>query len=434
MIKKYNITESKVFCMAPWVHVFNSPSGDVQPCCVSLNGSVGNLYESSIEEIWNNTAYKNFRKELLSDTPSKHCERCYKEEAWGNTGTLRQQFNTDYADCYTDLVENFTDPDGTLHKMLLLRWDFRFNNLCNLACLGCSPEYSSTWGSLNKVLDPNYTEIQFKDSKKNKERFINVIKTQANYVKKVYFAGGEPLIQSEHYEILEEIKNLNRLQNIDFTYSTNLNTMSYKSTNIIDYWKDMKKLRVLVSIDEVDEHRLYYMRFPSMLNKIIENIKLLNTNLTASGQDWTITPTWSIMNMHRMKEIVGFFYDNNLLPRTFYNSNIWEYDVHNIILMGPERLAISGAPLEWKQIIHKKLDEYKIWYINVLIPLKEQPYREHAVSIINSTIERFHNSVNESNNTTIADRKNWFDKMDNARSTNFNKTFPELHNILGFTE
>jgi hypothetical protein len=318
--------------------------------------------------------------------------------------------------------------------MLLLRWDFRFNNLCNLACLGCSSEYSSTWGILNKVLDYNYTEIQFKDSKKNKEKFINVIKTQANYVKKVYFAGGEPLIQAEHYEILEEIKKLNRLQDIDFTYSTNLNTMSYKSTNIIDYWKDMKKLRVLVSIDEVDEHRLYYMRYPSKLNKIVENIKLLNDKLNKPGQDWTITPTWSIMNMHRMKEIVSFFYENNLLPRTFYNSNIWEYDVHNIILMGPERLAISGAPSEWKQLIHTKLDEYKIWYINVLIPLKEQPYREHAVSIINSTIERFHNSVNESNNATITDRKNWFDKMDNARSTNFNKTFPELYNILRFTK
>jgi len=426
-MKKYNITESKIFCMAPWVHLFNLPNGDIQPCCVSLNGPVGNLYQTDVKDIWNNEEYKKIRQDMLADRPSPHCTRCYKEEEWGNPGTLRKQFNADFSDQYDELV---TDNTGHASQLSLLRWDFRFSNLCNLACIGCSPEYSSTWAALKKTMDPGFKEIQFKDSKQSKDKFVNIIKTQAGQVKKVYFAGGEPLIQPEHYEILEEIKNLNRLDQIDFTYSTNLTTLDYKSTNIIDYWSKMKKLRVLVSIDEVTVDRLHYIRYPSDLNKLVENIKLLNSRLTNIGQDWVITPTWSIMNMHRMKEILNFFLENDLLPHTFYNSYIWEYDVHNIILMGPERLAVSGAPEEWKKHIHLKLDEYKDWYIATLIPLKNKELQRHSINVITTTIDRFHKAVDETNNTTKDDRLNWITTLDNARSTNFIDTFPELELII----
>lgn len=429
-MKNYRLKESKVFCMVPWVHMFNSPSGDVQPCCVSLDGTMGNLYENDIKEIWNNTRYKDFRKELLSDTPSKHCDRCYKEERWGNNATLRQQFNTDFADYYDDLVERSTGHDGTVEKMDFLRWDFRFSNLCNLACIGCSPEYSSTWGPIYKKMNPEYHEVQFKNSNKNKERFIEIIKSQADKVVKIYFAGGEPLIQPEHYEILNEIKKFNRLDKLDVTYSTNLNTLSYKSSNVLDYWQPMKKLRILVSLDEVDENRLYYIRYPSDLKRIVENIKELNAALTEHGQDWVITPTWNILNIHRIKEIVKYFLDNNLLPKTFYKTYIWEYDIHNIILSGPKRLSMSGANSAHKDLIHKRLDEYQKWYIDTLIPLKDPILQAHSKTVIISQVDRFHKAVDEEIDATLEDRAHWINLLDSVRNTNFKETFPELISLI----
>jgi len=271
--KYYRIKESKVFCMAPWVHINNIPNGDILPCCIGLDGPMGNLYSENIEDIWNGQKYKDFRKDLMNDIPSKQCERCYKEESWGNAHPLRKTFNHHFQDQYEDLVENSTNDDGHLNKMNLLRWDFRFSNLCNLACTSCSPSYSSTWVPIAKKLNPNYQEPQFNNSKINRDKFINTIKTQADVVKEIYFAGGEPLIQSEHYEILEHIDNLKKLDKIDFTYSTNLTSLTFKSTNIIDYWKRIKNLRVLVSLDEIDNNRLHYIRYPATADKIIENIK-----------------------------------------------------------------------------------------------------------------------------------------------------------------
>ena len=421
-----HLTESNVFCMAPWVHIANIPNGDILPCCISLGGSMGNLYKDKIEDIWNNDNYKSFRKDLLEGKQSKHCTRCYKEESWGNTTSYRRTFNRKYGNQYDDLVTNSTDADGNLSKMKFIRWDFRFNNLCNLACTSCSPIYSSTWGNVAKLMDPSYSIQRFNTSEINKESFINTIKTQAENVIDVYFAGGEPLIQAEHYEILDHIDSINRLEHIDFVYSTNLSVLEYKSVNILDYWKKMKSLRILVSLDEIDPDRLYYIRYPADLDKIVKNIKRLNETLTRANHDWVITPTWSIMNTHRMLDIVKFFKDNELLPNAFYNTLIWEYDVHNIILMDPPHLSIMCATPEWKEYLRTKLNEYKEWYIDVLIPLKKESVRTEALRVMDTIIARFHKSLDENVEINKDDWKRWINRLDVVRSTNFNKTFPEL--------
>ena len=53
--KIYRLNQSKTFCMAPWVHIHNLPSGEILPCCINNQTlKIGNLYEDSVENIWNN--------------------------------------------------------------------------------------------------------------------------------------------------------------------------------------------------------------------------------------------------------------------------------------------------------------------------------------------------------------------------------------------
>ena len=41
-------------CILPWVSVAIMPDGNVYPCCMSMHGTaMGNVNESSLEEIWN---------------------------------------------------------------------------------------------------------------------------------------------------------------------------------------------------------------------------------------------------------------------------------------------------------------------------------------------------------------------------------------------
>lgn len=424
--KVFRLNESKVFCMAPWVHIANIPNGDILPCCISLDGSMGNLYQYDIKDIWNNDRYKEFRRDLLNDKESKHCQRCYKEESWGNNSTLRKSFNGHFAKDYDSLVTK-TASDGTLLDMKFLRWDFRFSNLCNLACTTCSAQYSSTWVPITKQMDPWFEMPKVSTSDINKDKFINTIKDQSNFVEEIYFAGGEPLIQSEHYEILEQISSINRLDKIAFTYSTNLTSLSYKSTNVVDYWNKMENLRLLVSIDEIDQDRLHYIRYPAKLDKIIDNVRELNKNLTRPNQNWSVTPTWSLMNLHRIKEIISFFKDNDLLPHNFSENLHWEWDIHNIILMHPEHLSISCASPAWKEFLTTKLNEYQDWYIAEMVPLKRQDLRKQAEDAVKDSMKRFFNALHDNVEYDKEKWLHWIGSLDKVRGTSFAKTFPELN-------
>lgn len=424
--KKYNLTESKTFCMAPWVHIHNIPSGDILPCCVGQGGAMGNLYSNSIEEIWNNEKFKTFRIELLNDIESEHCSRCYKEEEWGNSSSMRKMFNNSYSYKYDEMIDQHTDKTGYVSKMNFIRWDFRFSNLCNLACTTCSPDYSSTWGDIANKMDPSRNLQIFNSSKINRNKFIDTIKSQANNVSEIYFAGGEPLIQSEHYEILDYIESVGKISDIEFTYSTNLTSITYKSANVLEYWSKVKKLRLLISLDEIDAERLHYIRYPADVNKIVENIKIINSELTGNDQKWSITPTWSLMNMHRIQNIMQFFVDNTLLPQSFFESSNWEYDVHNIILMHPTHLSVSCGSQDWKKYLREKLDVYVEWYKDVLMPMKNRNVQNQCLRALDSNISRFYSALNEDTHFDQSAWERWINRLDEVRNTNFKQTFPEL--------
>jgi len=425
--KVYRLTESRVFCMNTWMHIHTMPNGDILPCCVSKWGApMGNLYKDTIENIWNGSEYKTVRSNMLNEIPVDSCDRCYKEEEWGNKHSYRRIINNRYAHLYDSLVEQATDATGFTNKMEFRRWDFRFSNLCNLACTMCSPSCSSKWVDIENKMFLKNDEVKFKTSNQDLELFINTIKSQSNIVDDIYFAGGEPLIQPEHYEILKHIDNVGRVDKINFTYSTNLTSLKYKSTNVIDYWNKMQRVKLQISLDEVDADRLYYIRYPAQLDEIVNNIRQVNENFTDSLHKWVITPTWNLMNTHRIKEIVGFFKDNNLLPQMFYTSSEWENDLHNIILQYPDHMSISAASLSWKSELRTKLTEYKQWYLDEMIPLKQPHVRMQATQVFLSSIDRFFNALNDSTRIDPGVYKDWYSRLDRVRETSFVKTFPEL--------
>lgn len=427
MNKNYRLKESKVFCMAPWVSLNSNPNGDIIPCCVATTTAFGNLYQDTIEDIWNNEHYKQFRLDLLNDTPNEICRSCYKSEEWGGNSNYRQYLNDIYSQKYDGLVEE-TNSDGSLNIMNLYRWDFRFNNLCNLACIGCGPNLSSSWVELQKRMFPESPGFKIYSSRENKEKFINTIKSQVDNVDNIYFAGGEPLMHSEHYEIIEELDRVNKLDQIEFMYSTNLTNLYFKNHYIVDYWNKMKDCKVIVSLDEVDPARLHYIRYPSNIETIINNIKIINENLNTVRKHWSVVPTWNILNTHRMKDIIEYFYLNNLLPHSFSSSVAWEQDMHNIILTNPTHLSISTAPSEWKDHLYQTLNEFEEWYSDVLIPLKNDTIKVFSSEILKLNMNKFRNSLRDVSDPTGF--KEYVKRLDESRETDFRKTFPELSWML----
>ena len=70
-------------CMRPWTTAYITANGNCLPCCISPFATndydsliLGNLFERSFSEIWNEKLYQNFRTSLLSDHPNQACAGC----------------------------------------------------------------------------------------------------------------------------------------------------------------------------------------------------------------------------------------------------------------------------------------------------------------------------------------------------------------------
>ncbi len=64
-------------CIYPWNVMRVSPQGEVYPCA-AFYLEMGNLKDSTIEEIWNNDKFINFRKTIRKEKMLSGCTRCVK--------------------------------------------------------------------------------------------------------------------------------------------------------------------------------------------------------------------------------------------------------------------------------------------------------------------------------------------------------------------
>jgi radical SAM protein with 4Fe4S-binding SPASM domain len=70
-------------CRRPWSLMYFTAHGRALPCCIapfSARGyetyALGDATRQTLREIWNGSAYQDFRKALVSETPPKPCRNC----------------------------------------------------------------------------------------------------------------------------------------------------------------------------------------------------------------------------------------------------------------------------------------------------------------------------------------------------------------------
>jgi MoaA/NifB/PqqE/SkfB family radical SAM enzyme len=70
-------------CRRPWSLMYFTANGRALPCCIApfsqhgyKNYTLGDATQETLREIWNGSAYREFRRALLSDRPSAACANC----------------------------------------------------------------------------------------------------------------------------------------------------------------------------------------------------------------------------------------------------------------------------------------------------------------------------------------------------------------------
>lgn len=343
--KQYHLETSKVFCMAPWVHTHIWPNGDVFPCCLAESQLPLTNYkkEGDLKTVWNSDAYKQLRKNMLSGKESPECVRCYEHENRGKVN-LRNQLNSDYSRRF-DLVEK-TKDDGHLEEIEILYLDIRFSNICNLSCRTCGPDLSSQWASIHAAKYPSLAKnsaiIRIESDSKAKH-FWDDLSQYIEKVDRIYFAGGEPLLMQEHYNLLNYLIDRSKVD-IAIYYNTNFTTFDFKGDSVIEYWKKFSNVVVCASLDDSGE-RGEFIRKGLVWDQIVENRKRMIAE--CPNVKFMVAPTLSVFNADHVLDFYEEWVNLGLLQKYYMQFNV---------LLYPKAYRVELLPAEVKASISQKID------------------------------------------------------------------------------
>jgi hypothetical protein len=394
-------TESKVFCMAPWIHLYIEPDKTVNSCCLNSDMCYGSLETNTVEEIWNGEKIKKFRKDLLNGVIRKECIKCYVGEKFDNV-SLRKFLNKKYYEKYSHLVES-TNDDGSLENSTFAYLDIRYSNKCNFKCRMCGPESSSTWeleldGKVSKRYNSGLEIL-----KQTKDLFENA--------EEIYFAGGEPLIMDEHYYILMKLIKLGKSKEVEISYNTNFSIIKYKNTDIFNLWSKFNNLLVGISIDGTFE-RGELIRKGFNWKNFVKNVEQFNEKLFLPSQrELEFCCTVQALNCFNIMELHRKLYEMSLMK------NIDAFFLN--FLQTPIEMSVWILDEETKKELIEQIQNH---IDNFIIPnggLSTKILFENMIKLINmyqkqELIPKFIHQIK---------------KLDLVRNENTPKTFPELNRI-----
>ena len=395
--EEFLLKDSKTFCIYPWIHLHAYPTGEAYPCChAEMAYPVGNCRQNTLEEIWHDSPMKQLRNDMLSETRNPACGRCYEQEESGFFSG-RKSANKHHG----HHIKRIDDD-----KFQMTYWDIRFSNLCNLSCRSCGHIFSSSWYQDQAQLaggDWKEKNHVLNYAGRTETDMWEQLIPHLDYVEQIYFAGGEPLMMAEHYNILDELERRGRFD-VRLIYNTNLTHVKLKDRTVFEYWKKFKSVAVGASLDAMGP-RAEYIRKGTDWSAIERNrMQMLET---CPNVDFYISPTLSIMNALHLPKFHREWVKKGYIKPQDLNVNI---------LQDPAHLRIDIAPSEYKRVVQADYEAHLDW-LRPLDPLQRATVGfESAINFMTAT------------DNTMLIPKFWTktQKLDLIRNENILAVIPEL--------
>jgi len=447
------VSGSKTFCILPWIHFATRPNGDMRLCCsanasgAGQNHTVGlvknergqpaNFGRETPMSAWNNEYMKDVRLTMLEGKIPASCSKCIAEESKG-VASKRIWETGSWMEDGIDVEELIkqTQEDGTVPEKLVYL-DLRLGHTCNLKCVMCSPHDSSQWVSDHKKVYPLFQAKELKEQMQwDRKDFNNKwhenpdfwkeMYAQIPNLKQVYFAGGEPLMIREHKWFLEEIIRQGYADKILIRYNTNGLLVD---DEIIELWKKFKKVKVGFSIDAVGD-RNYYIRYPSDWVTIERNLHKLDN--TPDNIQVSIATAIQILNVKHLADFAKWKITQNFkkvnLENTVGGIQAGGGIVNMHLLYIPTFLSIRLLPQSDKAEVRRSFGELANWlhdnYRQDEDFWKLNPYGWKRWQAVLDFMDA------EDHEDQLPAFKEYIQRMELLRGTDFKTTFPELAHLL----
>lgn len=304
---------------------------------------------------FHNTPIKKRTRELMlkGQWPGYGCDYCKNIEKAGGVSD-RNDFNNIVTEQEVP-IEVFSDPTRTELTPTLI--EIYFSNLCNMSCIYCDGNYSTTWNDEERRFNGYSTNPEFFERYTvfDQDRYRNLVEKMFSWLDRNYhhltdlhILGGEPFIQDEAFRLIDfmETRSDSRLQNLLF--STNLKIENVRFRKALDQLmrlNDTGKIRNIVinpSIDcwgpEIEYIRtgLNMARWEENFSMLVSEYEPLTVNLHCTMTSLSIKSMDRLTNLvnnynanrHKNKATVSFsivdgrnFLHPGIFPRGFFDSD-----------------------------------------------------------------------------------------------------------------
>jgi sulfatase maturation enzyme AslB (radical SAM superfamily) len=419
------MSNSKTFCMHPFTGLATREDGAICVCCRSY--PIGFIQDAPLEYHWNGEVMQNIRRQVLRGERPTECEPCFSLEDQG-VESLRQRHIepkipesriTLYPNALSKMNHDFTMP------FEIPTMELKLNNLCNLKCRMCHPMDSTSWNDWGEIKDfyKKENNIMFHiveehdlENKPHLDKFQdnpewwNSLEKNLPYFRRVEFAGGEPLMDPQHYCILDMLAPYGN--QIEIKYATNLSMLGKGSRNIYEYWPKFKSVAVNVSIDGLNES-YEYIRGNANWIELINNIKEIQKIDNISRIVGAVTV--QVSNVLILDKMIEYFLDD--LEIIFHSHRV-EY---------PKVLSAQCLPNELKDIAIERLQNIRL-RVHEFKLVKKQP------ELLQYTLNQIQDNINYLKARDQSDK--WTDtisfnkKLDLSRNQSFTDVTPEFKNYV----
>jgi organic radical activating enzyme len=230
-------------------------------------------------------------------------------------------------------------------------WDIRFSNLCNLSCRSCGHIFSSSWYQDQAKLaggDWKDRNTVLNYAGRTETDMWEQLEPHLDYVEQIYFAGGEPMLMEEHYNILAELVKRKRFD-VRLIYNTNFTHTKLKGRSVFEYWKQFDSVAVGASLDAAGPRAEYIRKGTDWA--VVENNRR-EMLAVCPGVDFYISPTLSIMNAWHLPDFHQDWVKKGLIKAQDLNVNI---------LQDPVCYRIDIATSEYKARLATKFTDHVNW-------------------------------------------------------------------------
>lgn len=334
-----------------WASVYLWPN-ESSTCHRNKNVTIPDNYD------FNNHSFLIQQREKMKNgewpSDGKGCEHCRDQEKYGGYSDRIQFLNNPYNKRFVP-KELLANPDATNVQPTTL--SVHFNNKCNMKCLYCGPDYSSSWENENEKFEHTF-KLRNETEKKYTERvkkFYEWMEVNYKNLRAFDILGGEPFIQQETWECIDwmmahpnkeiDFEIYSNFQIKPFLFKRNLEKLNNLCSHVhevsivasIDCWgPQLEYIRSGLELKIVEEN------MNCLVNEFPNIVLTLNATITSLSLPYTAELIKKVIEWKKIKPNINFTYnkcvdpvhfDPNIMPPGTYSSYIEELTELNKLLL-----------------------------------------------------------------------------------------------------